>query len=365
MNNSTKKRKFLFGVGISIAIIVLAGSLIWQFHFSPLLSWYPIANPNFHVVWNENDSTVTIDFRGLYDFVFSTQEPVVYVGNERIYLRDGARVIDGFPHARVRDFNIFNSWLSELMLDDSSELVPVIINGLYGQGLTRQNEMIHSFLGGTDARERFELYFQWYNTIHELGHLITFSYGTYDPNNMENTRHMVDEEVLVNSFAVAFWMNFGEEEKLYALEEAVSYILGNLHPPVDNMTHLEFMREMVDNNRLHEVSSFEIYGWFQFNMVKEILQNRESLNLEALLMEMTGNYVNIQTSERLIYPSLGEYMTLKILADAVSLLRTWGVHVPSFYLAFSTDPNDHALIPQIPRRFLERNIELGRILPVY
>jgi len=35
MNKSTKKRKILFGVGISTVIIVLVGSLLWQFHFSP------------------------------------------------------------------------------------------------------------------------------------------------------------------------------------------------------------------------------------------------------------------------------------------------------------------------------------------
>jgi len=207
-------------MGISIMIIVLVGSLLCQFHFSPLLIWHSIANPNFYLVWDEDHSTATIDFRDLYDFVVSsTQEPMVYVGNERIHLRDGARVIDGFPYARRRDFNIFNIWLSESMSDDSSELVLVIINELYGQGLIEQNEMSHSLLGNADVRERFELCFQWYNTIYGLGYLITFSYGTYDPSDLENTSHIVDEEVLVNSFAVAFWMNFGEKEKFYAFRK--------------------------------------------------------------------------------------------------------------------------------------------------
>ena len=247
--------------------------------------------------------------------------------------------------------------------------VGVIVNGLYGQGTQVQNAMVHALLGGELARDRFELYFQWYNTIHELGHLITIHHGTYDRNNMEATRHFVDEEILANSFAVAFWMNFGELEKIYILEEKVDYVLGKLPSPVENMPHLDFMRGAVDAGRFEEVFTFEIYGWFQLNVVRDILLERDSLDLALILAEMTGmNNIQVQPpspNQRLVYPTLGVDVVPQIVADAIYTLRNLGVSVPDAYISFSTDPNEHRLQYPMPRAALEWRIAAGQLIPAY
>ncbi|MCL2839549.1 MAG: hypothetical protein FWE05_02160 [Defluviitaleaceae bacterium] len=354
----SKKFKILLGIGVLVVVLAVGGWLLFRLH----LSWLSI-DDDLGVVftYHEGDATFTYDNNGMFDIVFHTKEPVVYIGNERMVMRDGIRVRNGRPYINMRDLWVVGpNALDHIIEADTSSPVAVIVNGLYGQGTQEQNEMIHSLLGGELARDRFELYFQWYNTIHELGHMITHSNGTVQ------SRHMVEEEMLANSFAIAFWTYFGEEEKLYALEETVEYILSNITPPAENVHHLDFMREAVDTGRFAEVFTFEIYGWFQFSIVRDILRDRDSLNLAQLLTEMTDSEnIQAQPRQRLVYQSLGTDIVPIIVGDAISILENWGVeNLPDVYIAFSTDPNAHMYQYPMPRSLLEPNIEAGRVLRV-
>ena len=346
--------------------LVVILSAAWWFFYRPRLQWIPLEDFAAEVIWQEEDAAFYM-YTDLYTFVFHTQEPLAYVGNARIALRDGVRIRNDRPYIRMRDVTVLNGGIGDIMETDTSTPVGVIVNGLYGQGTEEQNAMIHSLLGGELARDRFEVYFQWYNTIHELGHLITVHHGTYNHEDMEGTRHMVDEELLVNSFAVAFWMHFGEDEKIYALEEMVDYVLNNLAPPVENMSHIDFMREAIDEERFEEIFTFEIYGWFQFSLVHGILRERDSLDLESLLTEMTGmEGIQVQPpSQPLAYSALGVDMVPQIVADATSALRDLGVTVPDAYIAFNTDPNQHSLQYPMLRVLLEPSITAGRLIPAY
>ena len=357
----SKKRKILLGIGIFIVALATSGWLFFRLH----LSWVAMEDILPSVIHQEEEATVIVSLG--FDIVFSTEEPVAYVGNERLVMRDGVRIRNGRPYLNMRDAGVLNDDLNEILEamweENPDDIAAVMVNGLYNQGTDEQNEMIHSFLGGEDARERFELYFQWYNTIHELGHLITVHNGTYDGNDFENMRHMIEEELLVNSFAVAFWMYHGEEGKIEALEEMVDYVLSHITPPVDDMSHLDFMRAAVDEDRMAEVFTFEKYGWFQFSMVRDILRERDSLDLSALLTEMIGEEIQVQPQQTLVYPTLGIDVAPEIVADAVSILREWGVDIPDVYMAFDTDPNVHMLQGPLPRAVLVPSIEAGRLVP--
>jgi len=320
MEGKKKMRKVIIGISACIIALVLLGGFLWSFHFR----WVSLADSVPPAIWNEGDTTVTIDMRGIYEVVFMIDEPAVYIGNERLVLRDGVRIRNGRAYATNRDLVAINGYEIKTPLYDGD--LAIIVNGMYGRGSLEENEMIHSLLGGADARRRFELYFQWYNTVHELGHLITFHNGTYIPSNTDSSmemRHMVEEEILVNSFAVAFWMHSGEIEKIEALEEVVEYVLSNITPPVENMPATDFMREVVDGER-DAPFTFEVYGWFQFSLVRDILRERDSLDLTAILAEMTGRHIDIEQVQTLVYPTLGIDMVAEILADVVSILREWG-----------------------------------------
>lgn len=76
-------------------------------------------------------------------------------------------------------------------------------------------------MGKENTEERFRLYFQYYNVLHEMGHgLLIYNKGV--------DVHIVDEEQLVNDFAVAYWNYYGEEEKMKELYDIVTYAVENV-----------------------------------------------------------------------------------------------------------------------------------------
>ena len=82
-----------------------------------------------------------------------------------------------------------------------------ITTGLYNKGTEEDQKNVVTAMGNENTENRFKLYFQWYNVIHELGH------GLLYYNNGVNI-DVADEEQLVNDFAVAYWKYYGEEEKV-------------------------------------------------------------------------------------------------------------------------------------------------------
>jgi len=213
----------------------------------------------------------------------------------------------------------------------ASPTVGLITTGQYGQGTVEDNELVDSILGKEYAKERYELYFQWYNVLHEIGHAVMAM-------NNKNRIHVVDEEQLVNDFAVAYWSHYGEAGKLDELQNIVAYSLGNFNRPAPaHQTHMDYAREMWGKK---ELFTFNNYGWFQFSLVDHSLNNRKSL--EAVLTEMGVKNIKPQPQKILVYAS-GEESVHQIILDAFEELRKWGVELPPFYHTFSTDPNAHML----------------------
>ena len=70
-----------------------------------------------------------------------------------------------------------------------------IITGQFSQAPEDQQQMIRELLGD-DAEYRYELYFHWYNVLHELGHAVMMF-------NSPSRPHPAEEEQLVNNFAAA------------------------------------------------------------------------------------------------------------------------------------------------------------------
>lgn len=77
-----------------------------------------------------------------------------------------------------------------------------ILTGDYEQAPQEQKKMIQE-LFGENAEYNYELYFHWYNVIHELGHFIMMY-------NSPSRPHHAEEEQLVNNFAYAYWKHYGD-----------------------------------------------------------------------------------------------------------------------------------------------------------
>jgi len=204
-----------------------------------------------------------------------------------------------------------------------------IITGQFSQAPEDQQQMIRELLGD-DAEYRYELYFHWYNVIHELGHAVMMF-------NSPSRPHPAEEEQLVNNFAVAYWRHYGEAEKLAELSRLVDETLGKLIVPArDGEDHLAYAKRVWESD---EFFSFNNYGWFQFSGVKVAIAREESL-AQALAAMGVGEIVP-QDAQTLCY-AVCEQMPGQVVADAVQRIKSWGAALPEdIAVVFCDDVNRH------------------------
>ena len=127
-----------------------------------------------------------------------------------------------------------------------------IISGQYELGTEQQQEGYRMLFGEENIQYKFDLYFHWYNIIHELGHCIV----DVQKINMTN----VQEEMFVNEFAVAYWKHMGENDKLEQLGNILKEIISNMPSPVpNNISFVEYYESIWGTELLNDVM---LYGYF-------------------------------------------------------------------------------------------------------
>ena len=227
-------------------------------------------------------------------------------------------------------FNIIISILALIILIIFllSDDVFLIKTARYGKGSETDNNNVKIALGNENTEEKFNLYFQWYNVVHELGHGIL----TY---NSDIKLSNVEEEQLVNDFAVAYWLYYGEENKIDELSNIVEYAVNNIKSDAEEgVTYKEFAEK---NWNKYSFNTFNNYGWFQYSCVKESLKNKKTLDI--VLNEMGIDNINLPAPELLEYPIINEEVSTQIVNDAVNNFHKWGLEFPKVNQSFSNDPN--------------------------
>lgn len=209
-----------------------------------------------------------------------------------------------------------------------SDNVFLIKTARYGKGSKTDNSNVKIALGNENTEEKFNLYFQWYNVIHELGHGILMYNSDIKLTNVE-------EEQLVNDFAVAYWLYYGEKDKINELSNIVEYAVNNIKSDAENgVTHKEFAEK---NWNKPSFNTFNNYGWFQYSCVKESLNKRKTLDI--VLKEMGIENIKLPVPEVLEYPIINEEVSTQIINDAANNFHKWGLKFPNAYQSFSNDPN--------------------------
>ena len=193
-------------------------------------------------------------------------------------------------------------------------------------------------MGENKTEERFRLYFQYYNVLHELGHgLIHYNHGV--------DIHIVDEEQLVNDFAVAYWTYYGDKEKIDELYDIVTYAvehIGNNY--INGIDYLENAKKHSSKESFDDdFFNFNDYGWFQFSSVKYSIEQNKPL--EEVLKEMGFKDFKLTKKEMLIHEKLDEKESTKIINEAIEIFNEWGLYFPKAYQSFSNDPNENASRP--------------------
>ena len=99
-----------------------------------------------------------------------------------------------------------------------------IISGRYETGTQEQQQGFAQLFGNENIQFHFELYFHWYNVIHELGHCLVSS--------RKVSMNPVQEELYANSFAVAYWKMADANGNLQKLREMITEVLNQIPSPV-------------------------------------------------------------------------------------------------------------------------------------
>ncbi len=211
-------------------------------------------------------------------------------------------------------------------------------------GATEESKEFIAKIFGDNSEEKFRIYFQWYNVVHELTHGIIMYNGDtpYIEHLIEYNKTGYIEEQKVNDFAVAYWKKYGDPEKVQLLQETVNYIVSSMTDPTGGtLSTMEYGKQIWESGNPAE--SFEKYGWFQFNIVKEAFE--KDLTLEDAFKNLgLKNTVTID-DEKLSYEAITDESCDQVIKDTAKKFKNWGLSYPEIYHVYDDDPNNNSSAP--------------------
>jgi len=228
--------------------------------------------------------------------------------------------------------------VSENKHTEEAEQIILIVTGRYGQGTLESNEMVTSILGRDNSQERFNVYFNWYNTVHEIGHMVDVILRSSALSEIS----LIESELFANAFAVAFWARYGDEETFNLLKELVPYALGNFYRPVAEDEDIFDLAGLFEAGEM--AFTFNNYGWFQFSLVNHVLS--EMRDLESIFTDAGLEFSEAPPQRTLTFSSIEEDDIPEILAAVFTVLSEWGIEMSMpIYHMLSDDPNMHMVVP--------------------
>lgn len=201
----------------------------------------------------------------------------------------------------------------------------IIMSGRYETGTAEQQQGYAMLLGADNIQYKFDLYFHWYNLVHELGHCIKS--GTRAE--MTNLR----EEMYVNELAVSYYRLLGEDSRLSELESMIANSIANIPSPVpEGRDFIEFYESIWGTDQLMNVM---VYGYLQLNSVLMALRGNRTL------ADVLGDIgISIDTSKALAHCDLpiASESAETFLRTARENMIALGVDVPEIRLELQDNP---------------------------
>ena len=201
----------------------------------------------------------------------------------------------------------------------------IILSGRYETGTAEQQQGFAMLLGADNIQYKFDLYFHWYNLVHELGHCIKSSVNV--------PMSSVREEMYVNEFAVAYYRMIGEDARLRELEEMIAGAIGNMPSPVPEGEDFVSFYERIWGSE--ELMTVMVYGYLQLNSVLMALRGNKSL------AEVLGEIgISISDSKELTGCALpiSSENAAAFLSSARANMISLGVDVPEIRLELQDNP---------------------------
>lgn len=186
-----------------------------------------------------------------------------------------------------------------------------VISGKYEAGTNEQQIGFENLFGKENIQEKFDLYFHWYNIVHEIGHCIIDS--------QKISIDKVDEELFVNCFAVAYWRFVDKGNNLKKVQCMIENILKGMPSPMPKgVTFSDFFKSIWGSEEMNTVM---MYGYFQLSCVVEAFKSNKSLKD---LLEQLG-YKNIDmTLIKTYYETINSENAKKVVDECIKNLNNIG-----------------------------------------
>lgn len=202
-----------------------------------------------------------------------------------------------------------------------------IKTGRFEKGTQEQQAAFIQLFGAENVQYKFDLYFHWYNIVHEYGHCLCNHYGS----NVIGLK----QELLVNRFAVGIWKYAGCEKELKSLQKMLNEILQNIENPVPhNMSFTDYYEQIWETDQIMQVP---IYGYFQFMSVQMALEDESEL---ATVFKEMGIHKEINNS---LFPYKEYFISAEtakeVLNDLQHLLDNLGIEYPVVDIELVDDPS--------------------------
>lgn len=187
-----------------------------------------------------------------------------------------------------------------------------IISGKYETGTIEEQMGFAQLFGEESVQKKFDLYFHWYNIIHEIGHVLV------DINNVDMDG--VNEELFANSFAVAYWKKVDKKNNLNRVKEMIHHIIKDIPSPLTKESNFkEFFKKIWGTEIMNSVM---MYGYFQLCCVLEAFNLDK--NLSEVLQEVGYKEVSLSKMKPYSY-NVNSENTEKVLENCLDNLKACGV----------------------------------------
>jgi hypothetical protein len=156
-------------------------------------------------------------------------------------------------------------------------------NDLSSKSKTGLGELTKS--GYENAKAFVSLYFNKYDLVHKIGHIVRIELGQHDV----EAGHELEEEYLANLFAVKYFQFKKEDVYLSDLGKWIDFLLAsyNIKSDIDLFS--------IKNEYVKYTEDIKTHAAISFVMIKQCLQNTKNLG-DVVKVLSKGNLKTINTS---------------------------------------------------------------------
>ncbi len=199
----------------------------------------------------------------------------------------------------------------------------IIVSGKYEEGTVQQQMSYQQLFGKENTKDKFDLYFHWYNIIHEVAHCII------DVNNIK--MHPVEEELFANYFAIQYCKMVDCTNKLQILQKLIDDILHNMPKLIpDETDFFSFFSEIWGSEKMNTV---EMYGYFQLSCVQQAFCKKT--DFKELLLNVG---ISITDNDILSYNTNENISANDVLLLALKNINSFGINNLNIEIELMNNP---------------------------